>query len=141
MNKVTHIPYLLEILSHLKIPQPSKCHRMFLSIIPINAALEILSHGKGSADIYLCACAYTASEISLYICMYNARAYTYIVTDALLCGEISRAAFTGIGRNMQQQGGNPGPTRFLGNTVCMYASNFNNSTCTYRSYGFSVIAL
>ena len=36
--------------------------------------------------------AYTASIISLFVCMYNARAYTYIAGDPLPCGEISRAA-------------------------------------------------
>ena len=34
-----------------------------------------------------------ASLVSLFICMYNARVHTYVVTNPLPCGEISRVAF------------------------------------------------
>ena len=41
-------------------------------------------------------CAYKASIMSLFVCMYNARAHTYIVIDPVPCGEISRVAFIGM---------------------------------------------
>ena len=41
------LPYFLEISPHLEILPPSKCCRIFLPTHPINAATEILAHGKG----------------------------------------------------------------------------------------------
>ena len=37
---------------------------------------------------------HTASIMSLFVCMYNACAHTYIAVDLLTCGKIMRAAFT-----------------------------------------------
>ena len=43
---------------------------------------------------------HTASIISLFVRMYNARAHMYIAVDPLPCSEISRAAF--IGKSLQK---------------------------------------
>ena len=42
-----NIPYFLEISPHLEIPPPSKSHH---TLVPINVALKISLHGKGSSD-------------------------------------------------------------------------------------------
>ena len=70
---VRELPYFLEISTHLKIPPPSKCRRSICQLIPINTALEILQHGKGSTAISICARAFYVHTTRLieavYICM------------------------------------------------------------------------
>ena len=52
---VNGLPYFLKIFPHLEILPPSKCCLIFLPTYPINAAIEILLHGKGSTAIHVCA--------------------------------------------------------------------------------------
>ena len=39
---------------------------------------------------------YTASLISLFVCMYNVRAHMHIVVNPIPCSEILKAVFIGI---------------------------------------------
>ena len=70
-----------------------------------------LFEGGVYSDQY--ACAYTASTISLFVYMYNARARMRYAIDPLPCNEISRAVFTGTSWQKYT-------ATFRGNTVCEF---------------------
>ena len=67
---VNELPYFLKISPHLEILPPSICRCIFLPTYSINTAIEILSHGKGSTAIYVCACMHTNRLIieAAYVC-------------------------------------------------------------------------
>ena len=44
------------------------------------------------------ACVYSASIMSLFVCIYNACVQMYIIVDPVPCGEILRAVFIGMSR-------------------------------------------
>ena len=143
---LVYISLFLEILSHLNIPPPLKCCRMFLPIILIKSALRISSHGVGSAAIYVCSWAFVRKCIQmglfLKLCMcmcihiwlltlYHGARYQgwHLLGSIEACSDISRVM------------GFRGAARFLENTVYMYMSNFNNPTQSKHYYAKSSVRL
>ena len=60
MSQSWDIPYFLEISLHLKIPLPSKCHRIFQPIHPNKCDPQNLTHA-----LYMCTCIQIGSLLKL----------------------------------------------------------------------------
>ena len=58
------------------IPLPLKCHRIFSQVVPVNTALEISLHGKGSTTI----------DIALYMHTNDSYYWGYARVDHHRCG-------------------------------------------------------